>query len=342
MQITLTSQKSSKTQVRISKLVFITWFLTLDLIMFGAFVRLTDSGLGCPDWPGCYGSVTPVGAMQEIKEAASAMPDGPVTIPKAWIEMIHRYVGAGLGVLIIAITFMAWRHRKMLGQSPALASSILVLVCLQGAFGAWTVTHKLMPVVVTGHLLLGMSLLASITWLAARFKVHQVVSDRAKSYLPWLSVGLVLLFCQIALGGWVSTNYAALACMDFPTCQGQWWPQMDARSGFSLLRALGQLPSGEIISQHALTAIHWVHRNVAFIVFAYIGVLAVKLRRFEGLRGPATLVLILLAAQLLSGLTTIFFQWPIAIAVMHNGGAAGLVIAVVTLLVRLGTIRKSS
>jgi cytochrome c oxidase assembly protein subunit 15 len=146
------------------------------------------------------------------------------------------------------------------------------------------------------------------------------------------------LFIQIALGGWVSTNYAALACMDFPTCNGQWLPVMDVKSGYSLVRALGQMPSGEMISQHALTAIHWVHRNFAFVVFAYLGVLAIQLRAYQGLRGPASLVLVLLLAQLLTGLTTIFFQWPIVIAVLHNGGAAGLVIATVTLAVRLGTI----
>jgi cytochrome c oxidase assembly protein subunit 15 len=326
------------TRARLGKLIFITWFLTLDLIMFGAFVRLTDAGLGCPDWPGCYGSVTPVGAMQSIKEAANALPDGPVTLPKAWIEMIHRYVGAGLGLLIISIAWLAWRHRQTLKQSPALASFIVLLVCVQGAFGAWTVTHRLMPLVVTSHLVLGMFLLACMTWLAARFKHHATVAAVAQKWLPWVSVGVLILFIQIALGGWVSTNYAALACMDFPTCNGQWLPVMDVKSGYSLVRALGQMPSGEMISQHALTAIHWVHRNFAFVVFAYLGVLAIQLRAYQGLRGPASLVLVLLVAQLLTGLTTIFFQWPIVIAVLHNGGAAGLVIATVTLAVRLGTI----
>ncbi len=145
---------------RYRKLVFFTWFLTLDLIMFGAFVRLTDSGLGCPDWPGCYGKVTPLGALPDIHQAASDMPFGPVTLSKAWIEMIHRYVGAFLGMLIIAIVYMAWRYRRQLGRSPALATVSLAAVCVQGAFGAWTVTHKLMPAVVTAHLVLGLSLLA--------------------------------------------------------------------------------------------------------------------------------------------------------------------------------------
>lgn len=303
--------------------------------MFGAFVRLTDSGLGCPDWPGCYGNVSPLGAVQSIQDAVRVMPEGPVTLPKAWIEMVHRYVGSLLGLLIICICWMAWRHRKLLGQTPALAGAALVAVCVQGAFGAWTVTHQLMPVVVTGHLLGGMLLLALMTWLAARERDHPAVPGQAARLMPWMAGGLVLLFIQIALGGWVSTNYAALACMDFPTCHGSWVPEMDVRNGYSLIRGLGEMPSGEMISQHALTAIHWIHRNFAFVVFAYLGVLAIKMRSFRGLQGPATLMLGLLLAQLLTGLTTIFFQWPLLIAVLHNGGAAGLVLAAVTLLVRL-------
>ena len=324
-----------KTRRRYQRLLFLTWFLTLDLIMFGAFVRLTDSGLGCPDWPGCYGSVTPIGALQSIREAAQVMPEGPVTLPKAWIEMIHRYVGALLGMLIIAISWMAWRYRTKLGDSPVLAFVTLVAVCIQGAFGAWTVTHQLMPLVVTVHLLGGMTLLALMTWLAARERPHQPVSSWTQRYLGWAYFGLFLLFVQIALGGWVSTNYAALACMDFPTCQGSWWPPMDAANGFALVRGLGEMPNGEMISQTALTAIHWVHRNVAWLVFAFWGWLAWRLRADTALRNPATLVIGLLFAQLLTGLTTIFFQWPLVIAVLHNGGAAGLVLGVVTLLTRL-------
>ncbi len=320
---------------RYRKLVFLTWFLTLDLIMFGAFVRLTDSGLGCPDWPGCYGNVTPLGASTHIENALQAMPYGAVSFSKAWIEMIHRYAGSILGMLIIAIVYMAWRYRKVLGHTPRLATVTLVAVCVQGAFGAWTVTHKLMPLVVTSHLLGGMLLLSLMTWLAAREKPHPWVPASAGRFRPWMACGLALLFVQIALGGWVSTNYAALACMDFPTCHGQWLPQMDFRSGYSLVRGLGVLPSGDMISQEALTAIHWVHRNFAAIVFIYLAVLGWKMLAEPGLRGPSRLLLGLLLAQLLTGLTTIFFQWPLLIAVLHNGGAAGLTLASVTLLVRL-------
>jgi cytochrome c oxidase assembly protein subunit 15 len=324
-----------RTRERYRKLVFFTWFLTLDLIMFGAFVRLTDSGLGCPDWPGCYGNLSPLGAAQHIRDAHETLPFGPVSASKAWIEMVHRYAGSLLGLLIIAITVMAWRHRKALGNSPSLAIFTLLAVCLQGAFGAWTVTLQLMPIIVTSHLLGGMGLLALMTWLAAREKTHAPVPAQARRWLPWTAAALALLLAQIALGGWVSTNYAALACMDFPTCHGAWVPPMDLQNGFSLIRGLGELPSGEAISPRALTAIHWVHRTFAFVVFVCLGALSWKLRAYEGLRVPATLILLLLLAQLLTGLTTIFFEWPLLVAVLHNGGAAGLMLFCVTLLVRL-------
>jgi cytochrome c oxidase assembly protein subunit 15 len=326
---------------RYRKIVFLTWFITLDLIIFGVFVRLSDSGLGCPDWPGCYGKVTPIGALSEIKAAVQVLPDGPVTIPKAWIEMVHRYVGTLLGLLIMSIGILAWRWRGTLGRSPKLAWAIFVAVCIQGAFGAWTVTLKLMPIIVTIHLLGGMTLLALMTWLAAREKTHLPIQPQSKAYVGWVAGAVFLLFMQIGLGGWVSTNYAALACMDFPTCHGYLVPPMDFKNGYSVVRALGEMPNGEAISQNALTAIHWVHRNFALAVVAYIGILAWRLRKDPALRGPSNLVMTLLAAQFLTGLTTIFFQWPLLIALLHSAGAAGLVIATVTLMVRTAGIQPA-
>jgi cytochrome c oxidase assembly protein subunit 15 len=212
--------------------------------------------------------------------------------------MIHRYVGALLGFLIIMISWMAWRHREKFEYSPKLAIFTLAAVCLQGAFGAWTVTMKLMPLIVTAHLLGGVSLLALMTWLAARERPYPAINPTSLRFKPWIAAGLALLFVQIALGGWVSTNYAALACMDFPKCNGSWYPPMDLKSGFSLVRGLGEMPGGEMISQTALTGIHWVHRNFAFVIFAFMGLLSWRLMTDPGLKGPAHLVLALLVAQL--------------------------------------------
>src|SRR5690606_17107719 len=210
--VPLASMHAARVRARYRKLVFLALFLTLDLVMFGAFVRLTDSGLGCPDWPGCYSSLTPFGASDHIRQAQEAMPFGPVSAGKAWIEMVHRYLGAILGMLIIGIVYLAWRYREILRQSPALATITLLAVCLQGAFGAWTVTHRLMPLVVTTHLLGGMAMLALLTWLAARQKPHSPVPVNAGRRKVYTILGLVILVVQMALGGGVSTNYGALAC----------------------------------------------------------------------------------------------------------------------------------
>lgn len=318
---------------RYRRLVFFTWFLTVDLIMFGAFVRLADAGLGCPDWPGCYGKFSPIGANTLIQQAYEAMPFGPVSHTKAWIEMIHRYVGATLGLLIIGIVYMATRYRHRIGRSPLLAWITLFAVCLQGAFGAWTVTHKLMPVIVTAHLLGGMTVLSLLTWLAARERLIPGTPD-LRQWRPLIVLSLALLFLQIALGGWVSTNYAALACMDFPLCHGHVFPPMDFANGYTLLRDLGTTRTGEFLSREALTAIHWTHRNFAFVVFFIVGATAWKLRDKPALQSPARLLLLLLCLQLFTGLTTIFFKWPLLIAILHNGGAAGMIMCCITLLVR--------
>ena len=208
------------------KLVWIAVFLTVDLIMFGGFTRLSDSGLGCPDWPGCYGSANPFLAHEHIVAAETLMPTGPVTVVKAWIEMTHRYLAMAIGVLIVAMMVQAWRQWKKSKRqefAPALPTALFLFVCLQGAFGAWTVTLKLQPVIVTIHLLLGMGLLAMLTWLGGR-QDHAVKpllrADADASVLRPVRalavMSLVLLTMQIALGGWVSTNYATLACTDFP------------------------------------------------------------------------------------------------------------------------------
>jgi heme a synthase len=316
------------------KLIWVTAFITFDLIAFGAFTRLSDSGLGCPDWPGCYGKATPAQAMPQIIAEQTAMPTGPVTVPKAWIEMIHRYVAMVVGFLIIVIVAMAWRRRNEAQQSPWPATLILVLVCVQGAFGAWTVTLKLQPIIVSIHLMLGNLLLLSLVWLAstAHAKHHYsnslggLFAERANG-LRWAVVfGLFLLFTQIGLGGWVSTNYAALACPDFPLCHGKLMPDdMNFKAGYELWRPLGKTASGEGLPFKALVAIHWTHRMFALVVLAYLVYLAWRLRQVTVTRKVAGWLVIAAFAQVITGMTTVFFQWPLAIALIHSAGAAVLV-----------------
>ena len=323
------------------KLVWVTLFLTFDLIVFGAFTRLTDSGLGCPDWPGCYGHANPLQAHADISAAETAMPTGPVTVMKAWIEMIHRYLAMAIGVLIVALMVIAWRRwlqsgRKETKFSTLFPTLLFAFVCLQGAFGAWTVTMKLQPVIVTTHLLLGMTLLALLTWFGARLSDHLPVSQPGVSQSPAelripAALALLLLVIQIALGGWVSTNYAALACTDFPLCHGELFPQMDFINGFTLWRDLGKTSLGDYLPFPALTAIHWTHRAFAFIVVIVIAWAALNALKFDGLRKTARWLLVMIALQFTLGVSTVFLDLPLALAVAHNGGAALLMLLLVTL-----------
>lgn len=329
------------------KLVWVTLFLTFDLIMFGAFTRLTDSGLGCPDWPGCYGQANPFQAHADIHAAETAMPTGPVTVMKAWIEMIHRYFAMGIGVLIISMMVIAWRRwlqsgRKEVKFSPAFPTMLLGFVCLQGAFGAWTVTMKLQPIIVTIHLLLGMGLLALLTWFGARQSNHPPVSQPASKLHTPVVLALTLLTIQIALGGWVSSNYAALACTDFPLCHGALLPEMDFANGFTLWRDLGMTAKGEYLLLPALIAIHWTHRIFAFAVIALIAWTAYTALKIDGLRKTARWLLIMIALQFATGTLTIFLNYPLALAVIHNGGAALLLLLLVMLYYKVRIAVKTA
>ncbi|AVP57039.1 COX15/CtaA family protein [Pulveribacter suum] len=323
---------------RVQALLVLTLFLTFDLVLFGAFTRLTDSGLGCPDWPGCYGSASPVGARAEISAAQAALPSGPVTHGKAWVEMIHRYLATGVGVLIIVLTVLAWREhlrRRRAGSAegvlinPWWPTLTLLWVCLQGAFGALTVTMKLFPAIVTLHLLGGAVLLALLCAQAVR--VGQRVQGAAAQPLPQalrlaLAGTAALVLAQLLLGGWVSTNYAVLACSTFPQCQGAWWPDMAFAEGFELWRPLGLRGDGSHISFAALTAIHYAHRLAAYGVLAALGLLAWRLGRVPALRVQARWLAALALAQLATGLSNVVLGWPLAAAVLHTGGAAALVV----------------
>lgn len=324
---------------RLQALTLLTLFLTFDLVLFGAFTRLTDSGLGCPDWPGCYGNASPIGASAHIEAAQSAMPTGPVTHGKAWVEMIHRYLATSVGVLILVLAIVSWvnwagrKGQQRTGQSTPMSpwwpTLTLVWVCMQGAFGALTVTMKLFPAIVTLHLLGGLALLALLcvqVVRSARFEggTAPVAIRAGLRRLLWLSFALLVL--QIALGGWVSTNYAVLACTDFPMCQGSWWPLMNFRQGFELWRELGLTGAGEHINFSALTAIHYVHRVMAFVVLTMLGMLAWRLNRVAALRSPSRWIAALISLQLVTGLSNVVLDWPLMAAVLHTGGAGALVI----------------
>ncbi len=302
--------------------------LTLGLIMLGAWVRLTDAGLGCPDWPGCYGKLSPVHASDHIARAVDAQggEHGPVSMGKAWREMVHRYIATFLGLLIVVIAVLAWVRRADLRESPLLPTVLVGVVVLQGLFGKWTVTLLLKPAIVTGHLIGGMLTFSLLLWFWLRLRPRtRYVDAEPVAALRWPAVlALVVVAAQIALGGWVSTNYAALACTDLPTCQGAWWPQANFADGFHVIRELGKTGEGEFLPMQALTAIHLTHRIGAVIVLLVVGWVGLRAARTAGARPIGIALLTMLAVQWALGLSNIWFSLPLGVAVAHNGGGAVL------------------
>lgn len=284
--------------------------LTFVVVVAGAYVRLSDAGLGCPDWPLCYGQPLP-----------GDIADRDV-LAKAWKEMGHRYLAGTLGLLILVLALLAWRLRR----SAWLATSILALVLFQATLGAWTVTMLLKPAIVTAHLIGGMAILALLAWCY----LSQLQGRKAAPELriPAASA-LAVLAAQIALGGWVSANYAALACPDLPLCLGQALPPMDFRNAFHVVRELGQTPEGELLSREALTAIHWTHRMFALVALGVIGWAAWRARAHS--RGLALAVGGLLLLQVALGLANVVVSRPLPLAAAHNAGAALLLVALVVL-----------
>lgn len=306
--------------------------LTFIVVVVGAYVRLQDAGLGCPDWPGCYGHLVGVPTQaHEIARAEQAY-GGAVDIGRARKEMFHRYLAGMLGVLILAISIAAWRWRRALAQSPLLACALVALVAFQATLGMWTVTMLLKPVIVTLHLLGGMATLALLTWLSLRqLPIPAPRAAPARRLRPWGILGLLIVIAQIALGGWVSTNYAALACADIPTCHGMWLPEMDFRHGFQIVRELGVTAAGLPLSRESLTAIHWTHRAGALLTLVYVGGLAFAAMRVAELRAVGVALLALLLAQAGLGVANVLLSLPLVLAVAHNGGAALLLVALVVL-----------
>jgi cytochrome c oxidase assembly protein subunit 15 len=319
----------------------LTWaalVLTFVVVVLGAYVRLSDAGLGCPDWPGCYGRLLDVpDRADQIAAANSAYPQRPVEPAKAWKEMIHRYCAGTLGLLVLALAALAWRNRRQPDQPVALPLILVGLVVFQSLLGMWTVTWQLKPLVVMAHLLGGLTTLGLLAWLVLgqrRGGGMGAATDENRALRRYALLGLVLLAGQIALGGWTSANYAALACPDFPTCQSHWWPAMDFREAFTPWRGLGRSYEGGVLANDARVTIHVMHRVVALVVALYLIWLVRRLvmtARDPALRLAGGAVAVLLIIQLGLGIANVVLYLPLPVAVAHTGGAALLLLSLVTI-----------
>lgn len=317
--------------------------LAVVVIMLGAWTRLVHAGLGCPDWPGCYGFLTVPQSESSIAIANARFPETPVDVEKGWPEMIHRYAAGTLGLVVFGLAALAVRHRKT-GVPVRLPLFIAGFIVLQGAFGMWTVTLKLWPQVVALHLLGGFTTLSLLTllslrlWRKARALPRPVTAPGLARFRPWLYGGLLLVVLQIALGAWTAANYAAVACTDLPTCQGQWWPEgMDFRHGFDVAQHVGPNYLGGQLTADGRVAIHVTHRLGAMVVLAWFTVLLALMwqrRGASGLDRSIILVAAVLAAQIALGLANVLLHIPLSIAVAHNAMGAGLLLAVIHLVWR--------
>jgi len=311
--------------------------LALCVVVFGAYVRLTDAGLGCPDWPGCYGTLTVPESVAAIEEAQANYPNSIIDKGKAWIEMIHRYIAAILGLMILSLAFLAYKNKNDINVRPSLVYGLLGLVIAQGMLGMWTVTELLMPIIVSLHLLGGMTTLGLLTYITHRH--WGSVSDTLITLKPisqkLIRFSLVILFIQIFLGGWTSTNYAALACTDFPTCHGELIPPMDFSNGFTLWRELGMTAQGDALTLQALQAIQWIHRIGAFIFVSYFLYIIYLMSKFKSCNLYRNLLVIAISFQFIIGVLNLLLHLPLALATMHNLGAALLVIITVIINSRI-------
>ncbi len=302
--------------------------LALLVVTIGAWVRLTDAGLGCPDWPGCYGQViVPDSHADAAQRFDGDYAERPLEVGKAWREMIHRYLASTLGLVCVALAGLAFANRRD-PEQPLVVPFVLVgLVIFQGLLGMWTVTLLLKPIIVVSHLLGGLATLVLLASLARLRPRNVVAGARDLRVLGLLAAAALVV--QIALGGWTSANYAALACPDFPTCQTQWWPQIaDFGEGFVLWRGLGVDYEGGVLEHPARVAIHFTHRLGAVLAAVLIGVFGWRVAR-RAARADGVAVLGLLLLQLALGVSIVLFGVPLPIAVAHNATAALLLLAVV-------------
>ena len=320
------------------KLTLISTLLALVVVVLGAYTRLVDAGLGCPDWPGCYGFLTVPNEDHEISLAEARFPDSPVEVHKGWPEMIHRYFAGTLGLFILGIAALSLKQRQQPGSPVKLPLLLVALVICQAAFGAWTVTLKLWPQVVTAHLLGGFATLSLLTLLSlrlARFNHLIQPSVATHRFIPWAIIGLLLVIGQIFLGGWMSANYASYACPDLPTCQTQWWPQMDFQKGFNLNQHIGPNYLGGTLDNASRVAIHMTHRIGAIIVTLYLLALFLRLKRAtvagSALQRATWLMLAALIIQVCLGLSNVYWLLPLPVAVAHNAFGALLLLTLVAI-----------
>ena len=301
--------------------------LTLVVVTLGAWVRLTDAGLGCPDWPGCYGRLIVSEEIHADPEVADLTAARPLEAGKAWREMIHRYAATTLGFVCLLLAVIAIARRKEPGQPVVLPIVLLGLVILQGLLGMWTVTLQLLPIIVVLHLLGGLSVLSCLFWLA-RGKPAPIAAVPSLRALGLAALAALAL--QILLGGWTSANYAALACPDFPTCQTEWWPDIaDFSEGFNLIHEVGPDYEGGVLDHPPRVAIHFGHRLGALLATLLVAAFAARLLARPEARGAAAAVLAALAAQVGLGISIVLFGVPLPVAVAHNGVAAILLLTVV-------------
>lgn len=324
--------------VLFSRLALIATVLAFGVVVLGAFVRLSDAGLGCPDWPGCYGHLDVPKTVEEVARANELHPDRPVEAHKAWKEMIHRYFAGTLGLLVFSMAFIAWRNRRKPQQPIKLPLFLSVLIIFQALLGMWTVTIKLNPTIVMMHLMGGMTTLSLLWWLSlrqitlfTRLRYGLASSDKLKKLAL---LGLVVVILQLMLGGWTSANYAALHCPDFPTCQGQWLPKTDFSEAFTLWHGAEQDFEGGIMSNDARVTVHFVHRTGALVTFLYLGALGLMLllgKAGSGMRNMGIVLLAVLVLQVSLGIANVLLSLPLGVAVAHNGVGALLLLTVVTL-----------
>lgn len=315
--------------------------LALIVVTLGAYTRLTDAGLGCPDWPGCYAQMLAPTSAAAIAKADLRHPAMPVQVAKAWTEMVHRYLAAILGLVIFGLGIVAILRRKVSSQSIIIPVILIGLVIFQALLGKWTVTMKLLPVVVMGHLLGGLCILSLLWWWRLSEGEYFVssVPKNVYKFKPWAIIGLVIVAAQIILGGWTSANYAALVCLDFPYCSAnQFFPQMDFQHAFNFFNV-----SHKHLSYAALVTIQMTHRFGALITAVYVGILSLVLiirRQSQILRRLGIVMLVVLLLQIGLGILNIEWYLPLFVAILHNTGAALLLLTIVTLLYLSGCMKK--